>query len=316
MLFVLGVVLFALGIAVSIALHEAGHMYAAKAFGMRVRRYFIGFGPKVVLLPPRRDRVRAQGDPGGRLLRHRGDDRAGRGHARGGAARVLPQAHVAARHRALGGSLTHFVIGMVLVYALAVSAGLPNLRNTPVVGELSCAADQVSPTALADARPASPRRPSPRGCRPATGSCRWPGRPRRPGRTPSRPSARRPGPPGRGRARRAGDRADRRRRAGEAARPERRHRHRRRDRRRAADRVRVRPGLGACPRRWTSPARCSATSGRASCRSPSGSRRCGRPSTAACATRTRRSAWSARRSSAGTRPSAASGSTSSCCWPC
>ena len=47
MLFVLGVVLFALGIAVSIALHEAGHMYAAKAFGMRVRRYFIGFGPKV-----------------------------------------------------------------------------------------------------------------------------------------------------------------------------------------------------------------------------------------------------------------------------
>jgi len=42
MLFVLGVVLFALGIAVSIALHEAGHMYAAKAFGMRVRRYFIG----------------------------------------------------------------------------------------------------------------------------------------------------------------------------------------------------------------------------------------------------------------------------------
>ena len=47
MLFVLGVVLFALGIAVSVALHEAGHMYAAKAFGMRVRRYFIGFGPSL-----------------------------------------------------------------------------------------------------------------------------------------------------------------------------------------------------------------------------------------------------------------------------
>ena len=41
----------------------------------------------------------------------------------------------------------------MLVYALAVSAGLPNLRNTPVVGELSCAADQVSPTALADCTP-------------------------------------------------------------------------------------------------------------------------------------------------------------------
>ena len=71
MVFALGVVLFALGIAVSIALHEAGHMWTAKAFGMRVRRYFIGFGPKDLLLPPRRDRVRPQGDPGRRVLRHR-----------------------------------------------------------------------------------------------------------------------------------------------------------------------------------------------------------------------------------------------------
>ena len=42
-------------------LHEVGHMYAAKAFGMRVRRYFIGLRPEGVLLPPRRDRVRPQG---------------------------------------------------------------------------------------------------------------------------------------------------------------------------------------------------------------------------------------------------------------
>ena len=47
MTFVLGVVLFAVGIGISIALHEAGHMYSAKAFGMKVRRYFIGFGPTV-----------------------------------------------------------------------------------------------------------------------------------------------------------------------------------------------------------------------------------------------------------------------------
>ena len=44
---IIGVVLFALGIAVSIALHEAGHMAVARGFGMRVRRYFIGFGPTV-----------------------------------------------------------------------------------------------------------------------------------------------------------------------------------------------------------------------------------------------------------------------------
>ena len=47
MVFVLGVILFALGITASIALHEAGHMWAARATGMKVRRFFIGFGPKV-----------------------------------------------------------------------------------------------------------------------------------------------------------------------------------------------------------------------------------------------------------------------------
>jgi len=41
--YIIGVVLFALGICVSVALHEAGHMVTAKAFGMKVRRYFVGF---------------------------------------------------------------------------------------------------------------------------------------------------------------------------------------------------------------------------------------------------------------------------------
>ena len=45
--FGLGVLLFALGIALSIALHEAGHLIAARMSGMRVRRYFIGFGPTI-----------------------------------------------------------------------------------------------------------------------------------------------------------------------------------------------------------------------------------------------------------------------------
>lgn len=43
--YIVGVVLFALGIGVSLALHEAGHLLAGKAFGMKVRRYFVGIGP-------------------------------------------------------------------------------------------------------------------------------------------------------------------------------------------------------------------------------------------------------------------------------
>lgn len=36
-----------LGISILVGVHEAGHMLAAKAFGMRVEKFFIGFPPKV-----------------------------------------------------------------------------------------------------------------------------------------------------------------------------------------------------------------------------------------------------------------------------
>ncbi|MGA0568771.1 M50 family metallopeptidase [Rathayibacter sp. KR2-224] len=42
--FVVGVLIFVVGLAVSIALHELGHLTAAKAFGVKVTQYMIGFG--------------------------------------------------------------------------------------------------------------------------------------------------------------------------------------------------------------------------------------------------------------------------------
>jgi membrane-associated protease RseP (regulator of RpoE activity) len=45
--YLLGVVIFALGILASIGLHELGHMIPAKKFGGKVTQYFIGFGPTV-----------------------------------------------------------------------------------------------------------------------------------------------------------------------------------------------------------------------------------------------------------------------------
>jgi len=45
LLFILGVVFVAIGIAVSIALHEVGHLLPAKLFKVRVTKYMIGFGP-------------------------------------------------------------------------------------------------------------------------------------------------------------------------------------------------------------------------------------------------------------------------------
>ncbi|KQQ00881.1 MULTISPECIES: M50 family metallopeptidase [unclassified Rathayibacter] len=47
LLFVLGVVIIAVGVALSIALHEVGHLVPAKLFGVKVTQYMIGFGPTI-----------------------------------------------------------------------------------------------------------------------------------------------------------------------------------------------------------------------------------------------------------------------------
>ena len=43
-IYALGVVVFIIGVAASIALHEVGHMWPAKKFGIKVTQYFVGFG--------------------------------------------------------------------------------------------------------------------------------------------------------------------------------------------------------------------------------------------------------------------------------
>jgi membrane-associated protease RseP (regulator of RpoE activity) len=120
---------------------------------MLVRRYFIGFGPKVFSFRRGETEYGLKAIPAGGFC-----DIAGMTALDEVTAEEAPRAFFRKPtwQRVIvlsAGSITHFLIGIVLVYALAVSAGLPNLRNTPVVGELSCAADQVSPTALADCTP-------------------------------------------------------------------------------------------------------------------------------------------------------------------
>jgi membrane-associated protease RseP (regulator of RpoE activity) len=139
--FVLGAALFVLGIGISIALHEAGHMYSAKAFGMKVRRYFIGFGPTLFSFR------RAGTEYGLKLVPAGGFcDIAGMT-----ALEELPDPDDLKRaffrfptwQRVVvlaAGSLAHFVVGIVLIYAMAVSTGLPNLGRQPpaVVSTVQC----------------------------------------------------------------------------------------------------------------------------------------------------------------------------------
>ncbi|HEY5180522.1 MAG TPA: site-2 protease family protein [Dermatophilaceae bacterium] len=46
-MYLLGVLFVALGIGVSIALHEVGHLLPAKRFGVKITQYMVGFGPTV-----------------------------------------------------------------------------------------------------------------------------------------------------------------------------------------------------------------------------------------------------------------------------
>jgi membrane-associated protease RseP (regulator of RpoE activity) len=47
LLYILGILVVLLGIALSIGLHEIGHLVPAKVFGIKVKQYMIGFGPTV-----------------------------------------------------------------------------------------------------------------------------------------------------------------------------------------------------------------------------------------------------------------------------
>lgn len=47
MLTTLGILIFAIGLLLSIALHELGHMAPAKKFGVKVPQYMVGFGPTI-----------------------------------------------------------------------------------------------------------------------------------------------------------------------------------------------------------------------------------------------------------------------------
>lgn len=47
LLYIVGILFVVLGLAISIAIHELGHLIPAKLFGVRVKQYMVGFGPTV-----------------------------------------------------------------------------------------------------------------------------------------------------------------------------------------------------------------------------------------------------------------------------
>lgn len=135
--YIIGVVLFALGICVSIALHEAGHMATAKKFGMKVRRYFVGFGPTLFSFRKGETEYGLKAIPLGGFC-----DIAGMTSLDEVKPDEAPRAmtHYPVWKRTVvlsAGSAMHFLIGFVILYFLAASMGLPNLDAKPEVQSTS-----------------------------------------------------------------------------------------------------------------------------------------------------------------------------------
>ena len=129
--FAIGFVLFALGITASVALHECGHMWTAQATGMKVRRYFIGFGPKVFSFRRGETEYGLKALPLGGFC-----DIAGMTALD----EIDPEDLDRAMYRQttwkrlvvmFGGIAMNFVLGFLLIVILAVGWGLPRLDSPP-----------------------------------------------------------------------------------------------------------------------------------------------------------------------------------------
>jgi membrane-associated protease RseP (regulator of RpoE activity) len=153
-LYWVGVAAFAACILVSVSLHELGHMITAKRFGMKVTRYFVGFGPtifsfrrgeteyglkaiplggfcKIVGMTPQDDDVDPADEP-----------------------RAMWRFPVWKRTIVMAaGSITHFMLAIVATWIAAMTIGLQNLDYPQTAAQESTqirVADCVTLTNVAD----------------------------------------------------------------------------------------------------------------------------------------------------------------------
>ncbi|MDQ1617013.1 MAG: hypothetical protein QOJ60_2952 [Actinomycetota bacterium] len=175
MTFWLGVVFFAVGILVSVCLHEAGHLLTAKRFGMKATQYFAGFGPTLWSFRRGETEYGIKAIPAGGFVKIIGmtqlEDKDMPEEDRKRAFWRFPlwQRTVVLA----AGSVTHFVLALVVFFLAAFTTGLPNpawasydpMKGPPVVGQVAKCVVQpydLTPdqTALRGCRSSDPAAPA------------------------------------------------------------------------------------------------------------------------------------------------------------
>src|SRR5689334_24716086 len=129
---IVGIVLFGLGILVSVLLHEAGHMVTAKAFKMKVTRYFVGFGPTLWSFRKGETEYGVKALPLGGFVKIVGmtpqdDDVAPADEPRAMWRQPLWKRTVVMS----AGSITHFILAFVVLWITLTFVGVPNPAIDP-----------------------------------------------------------------------------------------------------------------------------------------------------------------------------------------
>ena len=135
--YVLGVVIFIVGLVVSVILHELGHFLTAKKFGMKATQFFIGFGPTLWSTTRGETEYGVKAFPFVAFVRITGmtsmdevdpadEPRAMRNKPRWQRAIVM-----------VAGSFMHFAFAFVLLLFLAWGIGQPVASNSTTIGSVS-----------------------------------------------------------------------------------------------------------------------------------------------------------------------------------
>ena len=182
MAYAVGVLVMAVGVIVSIALHEVGHMVPAKRFGVRVSQYMVGFGPTLWSRTRGETEYGFKAIPLGGYVRLIGmyppPEAVGNPPARGMFARMAADARESSRreirpgedHRAFyrlttprklvvmfGGPVMNLLIAAVLMTVVLVGFGVPTASTT-----VASVSDCVIPARVEtrECRPTDPEAPA------------------------------------------------------------------------------------------------------------------------------------------------------------
>jgi len=127
MLYGLGVAAFALAILISVSLHELGHMITAKRFGMKVTKYFVGFGPTIFSFQRGETEYGLKAIPLGGFCKIVGMTPQDDDVAPADQPRAMWRFPVWKRTVVMSaGSITHFLLAIVATWFAAIFVGLPN----------------------------------------------------------------------------------------------------------------------------------------------------------------------------------------------